>query len=194
MPTRSLASLAFFPLAALACGCCSSAPNGSAPAATRPFKGVVHAIPGTIEAENFDEGPMGTAYHDLDPQNQGAPYRETSADIEQRSDASGGYGIGWTKAGEWLAYTVDIAAAGTYRLEIPVASNGDGGTFHLEVGGKDVTGPIKVPTTGSWQTLKVISKDGVKLPQGRHVLRVVMDTEGETTSVADVDLFRFTAQ
>jgi len=190
----SLSALAILAILASACGCSASNAKGTVPAGTRPFRGLVHTIPGVIEAESFDEGPIGIAYFDLDTENQGAPFRDTSADIEQRPDASGGYGVGWTRALEWLVYSVDIAAAGAYRLEIPVASNGDGGTFHLEIDGTDVTGTIKVPTTGSWQTLKVISKDDVKLPRGRHSLKVVMDADGETKSVADIDLFRFIAR
>ncbi|MBI4601635.1 MAG: carbohydrate-binding protein [Planctomycetes bacterium] len=165
-----------------------------APAATQPFRGAPHAIPGTIEAEDFDDGPGGVAWHDVDPENQGAPYRKTGVDVEARPDASGGHGVGWTKAGEWLVYTVDVATAGSYKLEIPVASPAPGGTFHIELGGADVTGLIQAPNTGSWQKLQVISRSGVKLEAGRQPMRVVMDSEGETKSVADIDFFRFTRE
>ena len=71
---------------------------GLAFAESQPFKGKVHVIPGTIEAEHYDEGKAGVAYVDLDPQNQGADYREpTQVDIEKRPDASNGHGIGWTR-------------------------------------------------------------------------------------------------
>ena len=183
-------------VACLALGC-SGAPRGGSTkpdptSGTQPFGGKAQALPGVVEAEHFDEGPEGKAFADADPQNQGAPYRQTSVDIEPRSDASGGYGVGWTKAGEWLVYTVEIAESGTYKLEVPAASAGNGGTFHIEVDGADRTGPIQVPNTGSWQKLQTISKDGIRLDSGRRLLRVVMDTEGETKSVGDMDYFRFT--
>jgi hypothetical protein len=38
-----------------------------------------------------------------------------------------------TDAGEWLNYTVSVAAAGTYAIDVRAASNGAGGTFHIEV-------------------------------------------------------------
>jgi hypothetical protein len=166
--------------------------SGDGSAAQAPHGGKAHAIPGTIEAEAFDEGPDGVAYHDVDPQNQGAPYRTTSVDVEERKDASGGYGVGWTRAGEWLEYTVAVTAPGRYRLEVPVASAGKGGTFHLEFNGADRTGPIAIPDTGSWQKLVVIARDDIRLDAGPQVMRVVMATEGETKSVADMDFFRFT--
>jgi hypothetical protein len=70
---------------------------------SKPFQGKVHKIPGKVEAEHYDEGPPGVAYQDTDEANQGADYREaTQVDIEKRSDASNGHGIGWTRKGEWL--------------------------------------------------------------------------------------------
>jgi hypothetical protein len=160
-------------------------------ARTIPFGGKPHPIPGTIEAEAFDEGPAGVAYRDLDRENQGAPYRAAEVDVEARPDASGGYGVGWTRAGEWLVYTVEIAEAGAYAVEIPAASPAVGSSFHLEVDGKDVSGPIEVPSTGSWEKLGIIRKSGLVLPAGRHQLKLVFDRESSAGSVADIDLLRF---
>ncbi len=159
---------------------------------SKPFKGKIHSIPGLIEAEHWDEGKAGVAYHDVDEKNHGANYREpTQVDIEKRSDASNGHGIGWTKKGEWLVYTVDVKESGTYRLEVPVASKKKGGTFHIEMDGKDVTGPISVPDTGGWQTLKLITHKNIKLEKGIHKMKVVMTSEGESKSIGDIDYFKF---
>ena len=112
---------------------------------SNPYKGKPHQIPGKIEAEHFDEGKPGSAYHDLDEKNLGANYRgPTQVDIEKRPDASNGHGIGWTREGEWLNYTVEVKQSGTYSLEIPVASNKKGGVFHLEIGGKNKCNPDPV--------------------------------------------------
>ena len=90
---------------------------------SKPYQGKAHQIPGKIEAENYDEGKAEVAYHDIDKKNHGANYRgPTQVDIEKRSDASNGYGIGWTRKGEWLHYTVEVKESGTYNIEIPVAS------------------------------------------------------------------------
>ena len=51
---------------------------------SKPYKGKVHEIPGKIEAEHYDEGNPGVAYHDLDKKNHGANYRgPTQVDIEK---------------------------------------------------------------------------------------------------------------
>ena len=166
--------------------------NPAGALASRPFGGKPHAIPGSIEAEHYDEGAAEVAYHDVDVKNHGAPLRgETQVDIEARPDASGGHGIGWTKAGEWLVYTVDVKEAGSYTLEIPAASPKQGGTFHLEFNGVDRTGAITVPDTGSWQKLGLITKRGIKLDAGVQSMRIVMERDGPTNSIGDLDLFRF---
>src|SRR5439155_11065952 len=138
------------------------------------------AIPGLIEAENFDDGGEGVAYHDTTPGNLGGAYRQTDVDIASASDAGGGYTLGYVSAGEWLKYSVSVATTGSYTIDARVASPGSGGTFHVEVDGADATGPIAVPNTNGWQSWVTISRSGMSLTAGAHVLRVVIDTNGAT--------------
>ena len=178
-------------LALLAAGC-AAAPGWPGP--SRPYQGVVRVIPGLVEAEDFDDGGEGVAYHDLDPQNQEKhqpPYRESGVDLEWRETASGHYNLGWTRPGEWLIYTVDIREAGTYTIEMMAACNKRGGTFHLEFNGVDRTGPVEVPDTGGWKNMKPFSKTGVTLEAGRFAMKLVMDKGGESGSIGDIDYFRF---
>jgi len=177
----------------LASAGCAASDGSTAAGMTRPYGGgAPPGIPAKIEAEHFDEGPDGLAYHDLDSENQGVPYRATAVDIEARNDASNGHGIGWTRGGEWVIYTINVAWTGKYSIHIPVASPKMGGTFHLEQDGKDVTGPIQVPNTGSWQKLQTITVPGVELRGGVRTFRLSLDKDGpETGSVADIDCFIF---
>ena len=163
------------------------------PDGTTPYKGKVHTIPGLTEAEHYDEGKPGVAYHDADKQNRGADYREkTQVDIEKRPDASNGHGIGWTLKGEWLIYTVNVKVKGVYNIVIPVASNKKGGDFHIELAGEDVTGKITVPDTGGWQTLKTITHKNVRINKtGRLKMKVIMDEIGPSNSIGDIDCFKF---
>ena len=66
-----------------------------------------------------------------------------------------------------------------------LASNGAGGTFHIEVNGVNKTGPIAVPNTGGWQVWTTVTKTGVALAAGPQVIRVVMDANGPSGSVAN---------
>jgi hypothetical protein len=165
------------------------------PAKSKPYKNKPHAIPGTIELEDFDEGGEGVAYHDAEPENQEKkqpPYRQTGVDLEWREAASNKFNLGWTRPGEWLLYTVDVKEPGTYRIDMHVACKGPGGAFRLEFDGKDRTRAIKAPDTGGWEHLKPFTHEGVSLTPGRYVMKLVLDTPGESGSIGDIDYLKFT--
>ena len=124
-----------------------------------------------IEAENYDTGGEGAGYHDASPGNSGGQYRNDDVDLEPAS--AGGYDVGWVAPGEWLQYTVDVAAAGSYELTLHVARKVDGSQgLKVLAGGSDVTGELAVPATGAWQTWVDVKKT-VTLAAGRQQLRVV---------------------
>lgn len=159
-----------------------------------PFSGAPAGIPGTIQAEDFDNGGEGVAYHDTEPENfKGNVYRTSGVEVAPTTDIGGGYNVGYTRSGEWLEYTVSVATAGTYTFETRVASDGVGGTFHVELDGVDKTGPISVPNTGGWQSWQTLTKTGVVLPAGVHVLRLAEDAVGPSGSIANINWLRFTA-
>jgi Carbohydrate binding module (family 6) len=154
-----------------------------------PYGGTAPTLPGKVQFENYDAGGMDIAYYDTTASNSGAVYRSNAVDIQASTDTGGGYNIGWTAAREWLKYTVKVAAAGTYAIDIRVASKGGGGTFHIEVNGVNKTGPIAVADTGGWQAWKTLTKTGVALAAGTQVIRVVMDTTGASGDVANFNWF-----
>jgi hypothetical protein len=159
-------------------------------AASTPFGSSAASLPGTIEAEDFDNGGEGVAYHDVTAGNAGGAYRATDVDIEPATD--GAYDIGWVSAGEWLAYSVNVANAGTYLFEARVASAGAGGTFHVESKGVNLTGALQIPATGGWQAWTTVST-AVSLAAGPQQLRVVFDTAG-ASGTGNLTWFRFTPQ
>jgi alpha-L-fucosidase len=135
-----------------------------------------HAIPGTIEAEDFDTGCPGDAYYDRDEINEGGQYRlKEGVDIEKCS--SGGYNVGWTHTGEWTAYTVTVNKTATYEVSFYVASTSDNSKLHLECDSENKTGIISIPNTAGYQSWQVIKKE-VKLEAGQHVLKLVIDYDG----------------
>jgi hypothetical protein len=139
--------------------------------AQRPFK--PHVLPGIVEAEDYDTGCPGDAYLDRDHINEGGLYRrDQGVDIGECS--AGGYTLGWTRAGEWTAYTVQVATPGQYRVSLHVASGAGGAAMHLERDGTDLTGRIDVPNTKGFQNWVVLER-AVTLEAGEQVLRVVID-------------------
>jgi hypothetical protein len=143
-----------------------------------PNPGFPSAIPGKIEAENYDAGGEGVAYHDTETANQGGQYRSTEGvDIQSCSDTGGGYNIGWTDPGEWLEYTVNVSTAGTYNIATRVAAPSAGGTFHIEFNGVDKTGNITVPVTGGWQNWTTVNATA-HLSAGTQVMRFYISADG----------------
>jgi hypothetical protein len=129
-----------------------------------------------IQAENFDTGGEGVAYHDTDAANSGGQYRTSDGvDIQTTTDTGGGYNVGWTNAGEWLEHTVNVAAAGTYNLKLRVARQPTGtSTVMVLFGGVDKTGSLAVPSTGGWQTWTDVTRTGVTLAAGSQIVRIAM--------------------
>lgn len=150
-------------------------------------------VPGIIEAEAFNDGSEGVAYHDTDTGNNGHCCRGTDVDLDVYSlDNRLVSYVGWTQAGEWLAYTVDVLTAGYYRVEAQVASQGVGGTFHIELNGVDITGPLSVPDTGDWRNWQGVAKSNIYLmPSIDATLRIVLDSTGPSGSVGNIDFISF---
>jgi Carbohydrate binding module (family 6)/Putative Ig domain len=152
------------------------------PATEIPYNGAAPAtIPGVIQAENYDLGGEGVAYHDDDAANQGGQYRTSEGvDIETTTDAGGGYDVGYINAGEWIQYIVTVTQAGTYTMSARVAS-GIAGTKQFDVSLNTTIdlGTLTVPATGGWQTWQTTA--GVTTPSlsvGIDTLRVYIDVTG----------------
>ena len=146
-----------------------------------PFGGAPRGVSQFIEAEHYDDGGEGVAWRDTTPANEGGSFRTTNAvDTEFTTDAGGGHNVGYVLAGEWLEYTIDVASAGAYDVEVRVAAAGAGGAFHVEFDGVDKTGPMTLPATGGWQVWQTVVKRGVTLPAGRQVMRLAFDAAAAT--------------
>lgn len=135
-----------------------------------PFGGSAHAIPGTIEAEDYDNGGEGTAYHETSATNEGgATYRNDAVDLEA---IDGGFGVGYITAGEWLEYTVDVETSGKYTIDLSVAADvGFGGSFKMMLDDNEIVATTASGTTGGWSVWNDVSISNVDLTQGEHILK-----------------------
>jgi endonuclease/exonuclease/phosphatase family metal-dependent hydrolase len=159
-------------LFALAIAAAATTSTTRAAAALTPYSGTATAIPGTIRAETFDNGGEGVAYHDTSSGNNGGKARSTDVDIE--SSADGGYDIGWTTAGEWLNFTVNVATSGGYSLGLRVATP-SGATMHIGFNGStDVWKTVSIPNTGGWQKWTTVTIP-VTLGSGVQQLTILFD-------------------
>lgn len=143
---------------------------------SRPYLGLAAPVPGTIEAEHFDEEGEGRAYHDLTATNEGGQLRVTGVDIEATGDIGGGFNVGWIFPGEWLTYSVSANTLSTFDVLARVSSPGQGGTFTLSVDDVPIPGTFQVPATGGWQHWQTIRGPRITLTPGLHRLRLDMRT------------------
>jgi hypothetical protein len=135
-----------------------------------------NSIPGTIEVEDFDIGCQEDAFFDNDEINRGGQYR-SNMPVDIDTCSAGGYCVGWTITGEWMAYTINVRKSSTYQVSFYIASPSDNAKLRLEVDGKDQTGTFSIPNTAGYQNWEVLKKT-IKLDSGRHLLKLVVDSAG----------------
>ena len=154
--------------------------------ATKPFK--PHAVNKPIWFADYDMGRDGYAYYDMVSAdyhlddgtdwidwNSGNHYRNDGVDIGHVKETP--Y-VGWTEAGEWMQYTLDIPKAGNYKMSIKSASKGSGGILNIEVNGAIVKDKVQLPSTQTSDSWETITTEGIPLPQGKAVIRFHIVKEG----------------
>ena len=181
------------------------------------YQGGAQKIPGRVLCAYYDLGGEGVAYHDTDPQNHGSgelnpadgsylnefrlhegvdtsytkfdrtPDRIDDNPFDKIVPPRDLPYVGWTEPGEWFNITVDVKRSAVYTADFLYTSN-HGGTISIDVNGKDVTGPLQVPTTydpadpvawRQWHHWNLASQFfKIRLNKGRNVLTVHVLTGG----------------
>jgi hypothetical protein len=169
----------------------------------KPWKDTPQTVPGKVMMANFDVGGEGVGYHDLTKGCQGngqlnrgndekSNFRKdedpdcsfTKADWDKWKDTGKPLPIdvqyvGWTDAGEWLNYTVDVKEAGTYQVSLLASANNAGTQVSWDVNGKDATGPVNVEQTGNWHAWKLHTNIAeIKLEKGIQLITFKFVKEG----------------
>lgn len=112
-------------------------------------------VPGKIEAESYKT--------------------MTGVQTQTTTDTGGGLNVGWIDQGDWMNYTVDVAAAGSYTANFRVAAQNSGGTLLVKNGSGVILATVAVPATGGYQTWRTVSAT-VTLPAGTQTLQVYSST------------------
>ncbi|HEY8970419.1 MAG TPA: carbohydrate-binding protein [Puia sp.] len=114
------------------------------------------AIPGTIQAENYD-AMIGVG-------------------TETTKDAGGGLDVNYLNyPGNQVSYNVTVSAAATYTATFRVSSPVTGATFKVMDGKNNVLATVTVPNTGGWQIWSNVSAS-VSLPAGAQTVKIVCQT------------------
>lgn len=146
------------------------------------FNGTPWSIPqDKILAVQFDHGGPGISCHDNDPDMQGGDNYRPGTGVETENTANGDGNIGWTNAGEWLEYTIEVEETGVYAMTSYLSSAG-GGAFRIFFDGTDMTGSIPVESTGSWGDYEDVHIADIPLKAGKQIMRVMIDQTGMNVS------------
>ncbi|MEP4532492.1 MAG: cellulase family glycosylhydrolase [Cyclobacteriaceae bacterium] len=142
-----------------------------------------------IHATDFDLGRNNYAYYDnvtanhhvstgsYTAWNTGWGYRNDGVDIEESGDQdikANGYNIGWTEAGEWMQYTLDVNTTDVYQMDIRYASQASG-QLRVAIDGAVATPSINVPATAGWQSYETLTLSNLVLEEGTRKLRVIIE-------------------
>jgi hypothetical protein len=174
---KTIASVTLPPGGALTAG--TPAIHVFAISAEGPYGGTSAAVPGTVQAANYDTGGQGTGYSVASVNGSANSYRADGVDLESCSDTGCGYDIGWTGTGQWFRYTVNVATARTYTVSLRLASpSGVTDALHIaSSSGANLSGSVNAPDTGGWQTWATVTVS-VALPAGQQTLTIYQDNGG----------------
>ncbi len=170
------------------------------------------AVPGKIEAEDFDQPGIGkteggrpnASYYDTDSDNNACASNNANfaddckdnyrKDVGVDIKTSGsGHVIGWGATGEWLEYTVNVEEAGDYSLFV-AASSGNGGIYKVSVVEDDgtvadLTDEIKVAAGADADDYNSFAKTSYNvkfLKKGVQIIRLTL-----VQGYVDVDYINF---
>ena len=138
------------------------------PPVRKYYTGAPIAIPGKVEAENFDEGGEGFSYHDSDTKNVSGGLRPNEP-MDIYNLGGGKYYLIDNFPGEWLEYTVDVAEKGLYDISASIAAFEGGGTFNIKIGTVQ-SETILAPTSYSWVNAKTVNFS-MNLEAGIQIMR-----------------------
>lgn len=152
----------------------------------------VQQIPGIVYMSDFDMGRNGIAYLDeavadynlstgnYTAWNSGWAYRNDGVDVEKSADNvnSNGYNVGWTSAGEWMQYSVDIEEDAVYEAKIRYSASSGSGSFHLSTENGDVSTTKNLPSTMGFDNWRTYTMSDLILSSSDNKLIFHVDNEG----------------
>ncbi|WP_420630384.1 carbohydrate-binding protein [Candidatus Leptofilum sp.] len=141
-----------------------------------------------IQAEDFRCGGDGAAFSDSSDGGPGSgAYRADvggeGPDLENTSDAGGGYNVGWTRDGEWIEYEIESPVNDSFDFTIRHALPSGSSqisirTTSVDFGFQDSTPTLNLPATGDWQTWQNFTTQ-ITLYAGINIVRLnILDNSG----------------
>ncbi len=137
-----------------------------------PYK--IHHIPCTVEAEEFDNGGEGIAYHVTDQSSFNNTFRKTeSIKIENCSDTLNGFDITKLQSNDWVKYSIYNDKKDDFILSARVSALLRNSKFHFELGKMNSTKIFEVDSVADQKWITVTDK--MTIDSGTYILKLVID-------------------
>ena len=121
-----------------------------------------------IPAIDFDSGKYYES-NGADGNHECRPEEEVQTEV---GESEFGGNIGWTAAGEWVQYTVNVQRDGVYRFDAWLASAAtSAGNIEISVGDK-IIGQTKSSDTDGWQAYSLYPVGDIALTNGATIIKV----------------------
>lgn len=131
-----------------------------------PFQGPIE-IPGIIEAENYDIN----AFRDADGKSDTTGYRTDDAGVVR---AGQGFALGYTTAGDFFEYTLNVKTKGKYAISVWGATgNTNESSVTLSIGEQSLQ--AKIPGGENWDSYSEVEAGKLELSPGIQKLRLSID-------------------
>ncbi len=142
-----------------------------------------------LEMEDYMQGGEGVGYSALNDDSEATGYRSDDAGIVKVG--TDGYGVGYTMAGEWYAYSLVIRCEGQFSV-VARAATGAANKARFTVSADNVAGEVAVDvpsTPDDWNAYAEVDGSGtLNLVPGDNVIRVHFDD-----SYINVDWIKLTS-
>ena len=145
-----------------------------------PGSGGLNPLNGDYYNEFRHDEPVGISYTKYANKADNSPYNKVTPPDKL-------FYVGWTEPGEWFNLTVDVAEAGTYKVDLLYTSN-RGGLISFDLNGQPTGKPIEMQSTHDaadpiawrqWHHWNVASDIAeLWLPQGKSLLTVHVVEKG----------------
>jgi hypothetical protein len=136
-----------------------------------PYKEEWRTAPGTIEAEDFNDGGQGIAYWDNTKGNIYTKYRNKDwVDINENRRYNLFY-VTNTEQKEYLNYSFEVLQAGIYNIDFSIATTiaGVEAKFYLEFDQNKTSNPRRYTVTyGEIPDLTTVTVPNIELSKGKH--------------------------
>jgi len=139
-------------------------------AASEPFNGHPHVVPGKINPAVFDTGGRGTAYYSIRPNLRASNPVRKDVSLGCRPDR-----VVQLKTGEWMNYTVNVEKTGKYRVSLQYGTGNffDNKLLFVVDGEQRGLFDLAPDPSGKWEMRAAPALENIVLSAGRHVITLV---------------------